>query len=182
MKNNNYKKNPISDFFILALWMSIFIYLQSYILPILPRPFCFIDFATIALIYFSFENELLTSFFLAVLSGALLDSLSAIKPGFFITYFLISLLILQVLSKFLSFDNLLNKFIAFLGLFILKFLFFYFMIDTNIVSMFNFISKFYIEFIISSFVFLIFVKALSLFNSYFQKYKYSYNPHFKNWR
>lgn len=182
MKNNIYKKKYIPHFFLLALWMTIIIYFQSYILCIFPKPFYMIDLATIAIVYFFIENDLTVSFFLAILSGSLLDSLSTVKPGFFIIFFLITLLILQFLSKLLSFDILSNKLIAFLGIFLLKFAFLYFLIDTHIVSIITFITKSYGYFLVSSIAFVIFVKTLDIFKSYIQKYNYSYNPNLKSWR
>lgn len=182
MKSKTYKKTHLSHFLLLGLLMSIVIYLQSYAFAILPKPFCLVDVSTVLIIYLFFENELLTSFFLAILSGSLLDSLSVIKPGFFMVYLLISLLILQILSRLLSFDNLSNKFIVFIGLFALKFLFLYLLMDDSVVSVFAFSMKHYGQFLSSSIFFLLLAKILDVFRGYSQKRQYSYNVHFKNWR
>lgn len=133
----------------------------------LPMPFRQIDLTTVSLICIFLENGIWFSFFLALISGGLLDSMSAVKPGFFLLFFLTSIIIINISSKFFVFENLSNKVIIFLSLFLLKFLLIYFLIDDSVISIFNFIADNYLQFIISVAVFFGIVNIIGTFKNIF---------------
>lgn len=180
MRTNN--QTNIFYFCALILWMWLLIYVQSDLLYLLPKSLRPIDIATISILCIFLENNLGLSFLLAILSGALLDSMSTIKPGFFMLYYLISILLVQISSKFFSYENLSNKFIIFLGLFLLKFILIYSLINDGTLSIIHFVSNHYLQFLISIILFFVFIRIIQIFKLAFYNPQYSNNAYFKSSR
>lgn len=173
MTQNNKKNNNLRSFILLSLGMIFIIYIQSYFFHYLPKPFCYIDLATIALICIFFEQSIFMSILIAVIAGSTLDSLSIVKPGFFMLYYFIAILIVKNSERFFNIEIVMNKFLVFLPIFFLKFIFIYLSLDTKIVSLWTFLSTHYGQFLTSSAFFFVFIGMIKMFESAILNSRYS---------
>ncbi len=169
MMNDVSTKFSPKPFLILAFWMCIAVYSQSYLVYSFPSIFKHIDFVTVFLMLIFFKNPVLISMMLALFIGSLLDSLSTIKPGFFIFYYLIALICVKAPEKFFYGESFINKTSIFTIVMFIKYIFLYALIISSEISIFTFIHQYYLQFLLSTFTFIILAILIKTTGSVFDQ-------------
>jgi len=151
----NPEKHPFSLFVFQALFLCIVIYLHSYLLSVFPLVFKYVDIVSIMMLYMFFSNRIFMSMSLAIFAGSILDTISTIKPGFFIVYFLVGLTMTKVAERFFYQESLLSKTLLFITIIIFKFIFIYALIDVRYITFIDFLSLHYLQMIVSTCIFIL---------------------------
>lgn len=110
----------------LMLLLSMFIvYLQSYVLARSQSPWLHIDLATVFVVYVSIEHLLFGALFRILIVSSLMHMFSGAPDGFYLMFFLMAIVISNILSRFFALHKLRTQILIFAGIFCLKFILIY---------------------------------------------------------
>lgn len=135
-----YKNSHFIVSLILALAIVCF---QAQFIARLASPWLHVDLITVFVVYFSIEHYLLSSLVKIAFVSVLVQMLSGAPSGFYFTYYLLALVFASFLSRKLVLYNRLSQFLAFSGIFILKFVLIYFIFQSR--ENLGFFSDYFIE-------------------------------------
>lgn len=113
-------------FIITFLLTTFVVYFQAYFIARLQNPWLHVDLVTIVIVYMAIEHFLFGAFFRLMAAGALMQLLSGAPDGFFVMYFLLALVVANMISRRLVLHNMASQFLSFAGIFVLKFVLLYF--------------------------------------------------------
>jgi len=108
----------------IVLAMAI-VYFQAYVLGRLGSPWLQVDLATVFVVYVSIEHLLLGALVRIFIVAALMHMFSGAPDGFYLMFYLLALVIANVLAKFFALHKLSSQFLIFSGIFCLKFVLVY---------------------------------------------------------
>lgn len=130
--------------FLVSLVLAIAVVcLQSQFIARLGSKWLHIDLVTIFVVYFAIEHYLFSSLIKILVVATLMQALSVAPSGFFVMYYLIALVFAGFLSRRLVLYNRLSQFLAFSGIFILKYVLIYFVFQSRETT--GFFTDYFIE-------------------------------------
>jgi hypothetical protein len=110
----------------LMLLLSMFIvYLQAYVLGRMQSSWFHVDLATVFVVYVSIEHLLLGALIRIFVVAALMHMFSGAPDGFYLMFFMLALVISNILARFFALHKLNSQFLIFAGIFCLKFVLVY---------------------------------------------------------
>lgn len=101
------------------------VYFQSYVLARIRSPWLHIDLATIFVVYVSIEHLLFGALLRIACVAALMHMFSGAPDGFYLMYFLLALVIANLVSRVIALHKLSSQFLVFFAIFLLKFVLIY---------------------------------------------------------
>jgi hypothetical protein len=101
------------------------VYFQAYVLGRLSSPWLHVDLATVFVVYVSIEHLLLGALVRIFIVAALMHMFSGAPDGFYLMFYLLALVIANVLARFFALHKLNSQFLIFAGIFCLKFVLVY---------------------------------------------------------
>jgi hypothetical protein len=114
--------------FLLALAI---VYFQAYVLGRARSPWLHIDLVTIFVVYISIEHLLLGALFRIFCVLTLMHVFSGAPDGFYLMYFLLALVISNLVAKVIALHKLSSQGLVFVGLFLMKFVLIYGSLSKN---------------------------------------------------
>lgn len=110
---------------VMILVAMVLVYFQSYILGRMHSPWLHLDLATVFVVYVSIEHLLFGALLRIFIVAALMHMFSGAPDGFFLMFYLLALVISNILARFFALHKLSSQFLIFAGIFCLKFVLIY---------------------------------------------------------
>lgn len=107
------------------------VYFQSYVLARARSPWLHIDLVTIFVVYVAIEHLLLGALLRIFCVAALMHMFSGAPDGFYLMYFLLAIVIANLLARVIALHKLSSQILVFLGIFLLKFALVYASLNKN---------------------------------------------------
>ena len=169
MAKASYLRSKTSHFFLSLFLLVFFVYLQSCLLAKTSSLWFHVDLVTIAVIYISIQHFLPLALIKILFVAILLQTNSSVPGGFYIMYFLLIIVLSNILSKLFLFKSYFGQFFIFLSLFFLKFFLFYLTIQNrDFLTLAGLFSISWKGFIISLLISLPLFKFLNFIDSFFE--------------
>ncbi|APJ04149.1 hypothetical protein AXG55_09625 [Silvanigrella aquatica] len=169
MANLKFIRSKTSHFIMSLFILIFFVYLQSSLFAKAPSLWLHIDILSIAIVYTSIQHFLPLALIKIIFIAMLLQVSSAVPSGFFVMYFLLILVLSNILSKIFIFNSIFGQFFIFLILFTMKYFLFYFTISHRDLN--SFFSLFFISwkgFLITILISLPIFRILMFIDSFFE--------------
>lgn len=103
----------------------VVVYFQAYVLSRIQSPWLKIDLVTIFVVYVAIEHLLLGALIRISCIAALMHMFSGAPDGFFLMYYLLALVISNLVAKIIALHKLSSQILVFAGIFVLKFVLIY---------------------------------------------------------
>jgi hypothetical protein len=128
---------------IMMLLACILVYFQSYVLARAGSPWLHIDLASVFVVYVAIEHLLLGALIRIFVVAALMHMFSGAPDGFYLMYFLLALVLANLLAKFFALHKLSSQALIFLGIIVLKYALIYASLDKTYggTSVWNFAAR-----------------------------------------
>lgn len=111
---------------VLMLLVAFFIvYFQAYVLARTGIAWLQVDLASVFVVYVSIEHQLFGALIRIVAVAALMHMFSGAPDGFYVMYYLLAIVISNLMAKFFALHKLSSQALIFFGIFILKFVLIY---------------------------------------------------------
>lgn len=110
---------------VMAILAIVVVYFQAYVLSRTVSPWLKVDLVTIFVVYVAIEHLLLGALVRIFFIAALMHMFSGAPDGFFLMYYLLALVISNLVAKVIALHKLSSQIIVFSGVFILKFVLIY---------------------------------------------------------
>ncbi len=101
------------------------VYFQAYVLARARSPWLHIDLATIFVVYVAIEHLLLGALVRIFCVAALMHMFSGAPDGFYMMYYLLALVIANLVARVIALHKLSSQILVFSGIFLLKFVLIY---------------------------------------------------------
>ena len=164
MRNNSFVNNNDFKEVLTMLLIAIFIiYFQTYFILNLSSPFSAIDLITITIIFLAIEYDILPVLITSIVAGLLCDALAIFHSGFYLFYFVFALFMAKLINKFFVLKNLFSKFLSFLVIYLLKYIFVFTLLIHQSIPFHYYLYTVSKQFFISIVFFFVIAKSLSLF-------------------
>ncbi|MFZ9520383.1 MAG: hypothetical protein ACO3A4_07890 [Silvanigrellaceae bacterium] len=107
------------------------VYFQSYFLARAGSPWLHVDLATIFVVYVAIEHLLLGALLRIFCVAAMMHMFSGAPDGFYLMYFLLAIVIANLLARVIALHKLSSQILVFFGIFLLKFVLVYASLNKN---------------------------------------------------
>ena len=127
---------------LMFLWAAFVVYFQAYVLARASSVWLQIDVASVFVVYVAIEHLLLGALVRIAAVAALMHMFSGAPDGFYLMYYLLALVIANLMAKFFALHKLSSQALIFFGIFLLKFVLIYNGLDRSYggASLWKFIS------------------------------------------
>lgn len=173
MKRSGFSFQSKNFHFIASFLLMMFLVcFQSMFLAELNNSWLRVDLVTVFIVYVAIEHYLLSALIKIVSAAILMQTFSSAPSGFYLMYFLLALVLSGFISRRLVLYNRLSQFIAFAGIFLLKYVLLYFALLRQIQGQFleDFISVSYPSLIVTILVAVPLFWLFSVFDEFFEFY------------
>ncbi len=131
MVKNDIFKSQLSYFISILVIIYVCLYGQSLFLSRLSSAWFHIDFVSIVMVYMCLEHGILLVTALAFIVGFLLQTFSSSLDMFFVLYFVLIVLMSNIISSFFVINSTFSRGLVFVFLFVFKYILFFFVLTNK---------------------------------------------------
>ena len=165
---NEFFKSQLFYFLSLVLLIYICTTIQAAFLAQISYSWFHIDLVSIIIVYLCLEHHVLLAAIIAIIAGTLMQTCASSPHVFFVLYFMLVVVLANIISGFFVINSLVSKVIIFSVLYLIKYILFYFSLNNRYdIGVLTLVSVYWKEFIATSIAAIFVYQLLLHFDSLF---------------